>query len=71
MGNYNFSIENSLGWNHSKPDDPHEYDAYYDMHHQTAYVYYNNKWVVFSTSLTKSHERYLKLKELGFDENTK
>jgi hypothetical protein len=71
MGNKNHidSLLDNGGfkWHHHKPDFPQEYDVYYELHTQTMFIYYNNGWTIFSATLTKLHERYLKLKEL-FDE---
>jgi hypothetical protein len=73
MDDSNISLESELlgmtWWYINKPVKPHEYDAYYDTDKQTCYIYYNDEWIIFSTVLTKKHERYLKLKILGFDEN--
>jgi hypothetical protein len=66
--NQNFKVfDSSSSIYHIKPDFPYEYDMYYDINIQTAFIYYNGKWVRFSTSLSKKEERILKLKELGFD----
>jgi phosphopantetheine adenylyltransferase len=52
-----------------KPDNPKDYDMYYDGDVSTVFIYFNKKWQTFSSSLTREEERYLKLKELGFDGN--